>query len=107
MASGNPILLQKGVPIGPGLTALTLMLCGASSALATRTTERSAALLALNKLLPPKPISFNQEVVIITEAFGFKCARAFCKEKYAPLKFTLTISSKKVSDVSAIGANFP
>jgi hypothetical protein len=29
----------------------------AGSALATRTTERSAALLALNKLLPTKPIS--------------------------------------------------
>ena len=32
-------------------------ICAASSALATRTTERSATLLALNKLLPSKRIS--------------------------------------------------
>ena len=48
-----------GLSIGPGSTAFTRIPLGASSADATRTTDLKAALLALNKLLPPKPTSFK------------------------------------------------
>ena len=95
-------MYKRQVPIGPGLTAFTLMPLPANSAEATLTTERKAALLALNKLLPPKPISFNQDVVMITDALSFKWAIDLCREKYDPLKLTSIMSSKKASSVSAI-----
>src|SRR4051812_25979023 len=66
-SSGNPILPHNGVPIAPGLMALTLIPLSTNSDEATLTTERNAALLALNRLLPPKPILFNHDVVIIIE----------------------------------------
>ena len=63
-SSGKPIFPQNGVPIGPGLTAFTRMPSPASSSDATRTNDLNAALLALNKLLPPKPTSLVLEEAV-------------------------------------------
>src|SRR6185369_7334863 len=68
VACGRPSLPQSGVSMAPGHSALTRMFRGASSAAATRTSDRSAAFVILATLAPAKPIRFRNDVVTITEA---------------------------------------
>src|SRR5271156_4239430 len=94
-ASSLPVntLPMIGVSMGPGVTALTRISRGSSSAASVRANDRIAALAAPYAALPGIPLTLAIEVVKTTEPFRLISGASFCTAKSGPLAFRLNISS--------------
>ena len=82
-----------GVSMGPGVTALTRISRGSSSAASVRAKDRSAALAAPYVALPGIPLTLAIDVVRTIEPPRFISGASFCITKSGPLAFKLNISS--------------
>jgi hypothetical protein len=92
--SGNT-LSRIGVSMGPGVTALTRISRGTSSAASVRANDRSAALAAPYVVWPGSPLTLATEVVRTTAPPRLIIGASFLTAKNGPLAFRLNFLELK------------